>query len=78
MTDLFQNDPPPDAAAGAPSDNAPLADRLRPRALDEVAGRRSDRRGRAIGRMVAAASGPRDLWVRPARQETIARLLADG
>jgi len=37
MVDLFAADIPPDPGAAPPAD-APLADRLRPRALEEVIG----------------------------------------
>ncbi|MFY8048920.1 MAG: replication-associated recombination protein A, partial [Erythrobacter sp.] len=54
MTDLFGQDasPPP---SGAPTADAPLADRLRPASLGEVVGQEhlTGPEG-AIGRMVAA------------------------
>ena len=54
MADLFADEPPPMPPAEMP-DTAPLADRLRPRALDEVVGQEhlTGPEG-AIGRMVAA------------------------
>jgi putative ATPase len=77
MADLFAAAPPPDAAL--PADNAPLADRLRPRALDEVVGQ-SHLTGAegAIGRMVAAGRlSSIILWGPPGTgKTTIARLLA--
>ena len=79
MPDLFQNDPP---LAEAPrSDTAPLADRLRPRRLDEVVGQEhlTGPEG-AIGRMVAAGKlASMILWGPPGTgKTTIARLLADA
>ena len=80
MADLFQTEPQQPAAA-APSENAPLADRLRPRTLDEVVGQEqltgSDG---AIGRMVAAGKlASMILWGPPGTgKTTIARLLADA
>ena len=54
MADLFQDDPPP-ALPAAPSDSAPLADRLRPQQLDDVVGQEHlTGPDGAIGRMVAA------------------------
>lgn len=80
MTDLFQNDPAP-AADAAPSDSAPLADRLRPRRLDEVVGQEhlTDPDG-AIARQVAAGKlASMILWGPPGTgKTTIARLLADA
>ena len=81
MTDLFDDDPPPQPSAAAPSENAPLADRLRPRSLDEVVGQDhltgSDG---AIGRMVAAGKlASMILWGPPGTgKTTVARLLADA
>jgi putative ATPase len=81
MADLFASDPPPPSAPAAPSENAPLADRLRPRALDEVVGQDhlAGPEG-AIGRMVAAGKlASMILWGPPGTGKTsIARLLADA
>ncbi len=80
MADLFAEDPvqqAPDLAA----EDAPLADRLRPRALDEVIGQEhlTGPEG-AIGRMVAAGRlSSMILWGPPGTGKTsIARLLADS
>jgi putative ATPase len=81
VADLFQNDPEPSASAGAPADDAPLADRLRPRALDEVVGQEQlTGADGAIGRMVAAGKlASMILWGPPGTgKTTIARLLADA
>ena len=79
MADLFADDPPP--ASAAPSDSAPLADRLRPRSLGEVVGQDhlTGPEG-AIGRMVAAGKlASMILWGPPGTgKTTIARLLADA
>ncbi len=80
MADLFGepalSTPPHEAAA-----NAPLADRLRPKALSEVVGQEhlTGPEG-AIGRMVAAGKlGSMILWGPPGTGKTsIARLLADA
>jgi putative ATPase len=82
VTDLFQNDaPPPPPGADGPPPGAPLADRLRPRALDEVVGQDhlTGPEG-AIGRMVAAGKlASMILWGPPGTgKTTIARLLADA
>src|SRR4028118_2003984 len=72
MTDLFAPDP---------AESAPLADRLRPRLLDEVVGQEhlTGPEG-AIGRMVAAGRlSSLVLWGPPGTGKTsIARLLADA
>ena len=82
MADLFADDPPPPPAiAAAPSPGAPLADRLRPRSLEEVVGQEhlTGPEG-AIGRMVAAGKlASMVLWGPPGTgKTTIARLLADA
>ena len=80
MADLFAADVPPQPAA-APSEDAPLADRLRPTSLDEVVGQEhlTGPEG-AIGRMVAAGKlSSMILWGPPGTGKTsIARLLADA
>ena len=77
MADLFA--PPPSAEAVAEA--APLADRLRPRRLDDVIGQAhlTGPQG-AIGRMVAAGRlSSMILWGPPGTgKTTIARLLADA
>ena len=77
MADLFA--PPPSAEATAEA--APLADRLRPRRLDDVIGQAhlTGPEG-AIGRMVAAGRlSSMILWGPPGTgKTTIARLLADA
>ncbi len=80
MADLFADDPLPDSAP--PLDPAaPLADRLRPAALDQVIGQDhlTGPEG-AIGRMVAAGRlSSMILWGPPGTGKTsIARLLADA
>ena len=81
MADLFANDPQQDRSPGEPPADAPLADRLRPRALDEVIGQEhlTGPKG-AIGRMVAAGKlSSMILWGPPGTGKTsIARLLADA
>jgi putative ATPase len=79
VPDLFADDPSPPASP--PADSAPLADRLRPRALDEVVGQEHlTGPGGAIGRMVAAGKlASMILWGPPGTgKTTIARLLADA
>jgi putative ATPase len=81
MADLFADEELPNRPAEAPSAGAPLADRLRPKSLDEVVGQEhltgSDG---AIGRMVAAGRlASMILWGPPGTGKTsIARLLADA
>ena len=55
MADLFADEELPGSTAAAPAEGAPLADRLRPKSLDEVVGQEhlTGPEG-AIGRMVAA------------------------
>jgi putative ATPase len=81
MADLFAADPLPDSHDAAPAEDAPLADRLRPRALDEVIGQEhlTGPEG-AIGRMIAAGRlSSMILWGPPGTGKTsIARLLADA
>ncbi|HET9429159.1 MAG TPA: replication-associated recombination protein A [Allosphingosinicella sp.] len=82
MADLFADDPPlPPAGAAAAPESAPLADRLRPRSLEEVVGQEhlTGTEG-AIGRMVAAGKlASMILWGPPGTgKTTIARLLADA
>jgi putative ATPase len=81
MADLFAADPLPDSPEAAPADDAPLADRLRPRTLDEVIGQEHlTGPAGAIGRMVAAGRlSSMILWGPPGTGKTsIARLLADA
>jgi putative ATPase len=77
MADLFASaDPPPQPAA-----DAPLADRLRPRSLEEVVGQEHlTGPDGAIGRQVAAGKlSSMILWGPPGTGKTsIARLLADA
>jgi len=79
MADLFPESLP--RPADEPRPDAPLADRLRPRALDEVVGQEhlTGPEG-AIGRMVAAGRlSSMILWGPPGTGKTsIARLLADA
>jgi putative ATPase len=81
MADLFADDIPAGSAPDTPREDAPLADRLRPRALDEVVGQDhlTGPEG-AIGRMVAAGKlSSMILWGPPGTgKTTIARLLADA
>ena len=80
MADLFADDLPP-PPRDEPRPDAPLADRLRPRSLDEVIGQEhlTGPEG-AIGRMVAAGKlSSMVLWGPPGTGKTsIARLLADA
>ncbi|MET0308279.1 MAG: replication-associated recombination protein A [Sphingomonas sp.] len=80
MPDLFAADPQPSATAETP-DGGPLADRLRPRRLEDVVGQEhlTGSEG-AIGRMVAAGKlSSIILWGPPGTgKTTIARLLADA
>ena len=83
MADLFENEAPPPAPSQpeAPREDAPLADRLRPRNLGEVVGQEhlTGPEG-SIGRMVAAGKlSSMILWGPPGTgKTTIARLLADA
>jgi putative ATPase len=82
MADLFEDQTPPAAPPEqAAADNAPLADRLRPRALADVVGQEHlTGPDGAIGRMVAAGKlSSMILWGPPGTGKTsIARLLADA
>ena len=82
MADLFADQEVPTARRDAPpSDNAPLADRIRPRSLEEVVGQEHlTGPDGAIGRMVAAGKlASMILWGPPGTGKTsIARLLADA
>ena len=81
MADLFADDPLPSTGAAAAPETAPLADRLRPRSLDEVVGQEHlTGPDGAIGRMVAAGKlASMILWGPPGTgKTTIARLLADA
>ncbi|QXQ07951.1 replication-associated recombination protein A [Sphingosinicellaceae bacterium] len=78
MADLFAADPGPDVA---PLPGQPLAERMRPRALDEVVGQEHlTGPDGAIGRMVTAGKlASLVLWGPPGTgKTTIARLLADA
>ena len=82
MADLFAADEPPaPSPAPEPDENAPLADRLRPRSLADVVGQEHlTGADGAIGRMVAAGKlASMILWGPPGTGKTsIARLLADA
>jgi putative ATPase len=81
VADLFQSDPPQPDARAAPGESAPLADRLRPRRLEDVVGQEHlTGPDGAIGRMVAAGKlASMILWGPPGTgKTTIARLLADA
>ncbi|GGD56562.1 AAA family ATPase [Erythrobacter arachoides] len=81
MDDLFPDDTPAPRPHDEPGEDAPLADRLRPRNLAEVIGQEhiTGPEG-AIGRMVAAGRlSSLVLWGPPGTGKTsIARLLADA
>jgi putative ATPase len=79
MADLFADDPPPPVPP--PAEGAPLADKLRPRRLEDVVGQEHlTGPDGAIGRMVAAGKlASMILWGPPGTgKTTIARLLADA
>ena len=81
MADLFADQEISGRAPDAPAANAPLADRLRPKLLDEVVGQEHlTGPDGAIGRMVAAGRlASMILWGPPGTgKTTIARLLADA
>ncbi len=81
MADLFGDTADATVASAAQAANAPLADRLRPAALDEVVGQdHVTGQDGAIGRMVAAGKlSSIILWGPPGTGKTsIARLLADA
>ena len=81
MPDLFADQEIPAKPAETPSANAPLADRIRPRNLEEVVGQdHLTGPDGAIGRMVAAGKlASMILWGPPGTGKTsIARLLADA
>jgi putative ATPase len=81
MADLFADHAPPSPAPDQPRQDAPLADRLRPRSLDEVVGQEHlTGPAGAIGRMVAAGRlSSLVLWGPPGTGKTsIARLLANA
>src|SRR4051794_41973101 len=71
MSDLFADQMAVSPAAEAPPANAPLADRLRPKSLDEVVGQEHlTGADGAIGRMVAAGRPPSGiLWGAPGTGE---------
>src|SRR5678816_817362 len=81
MSDLFADQEIPAKPAETPSANAPLADRIRPRNLEEVVGQEHlTGPDGAIGRMIAAGKlASMILWGPPGTGKTsIARLLADA
>ena len=81
MADLFADQDIASKPADAASPGAPLADRLRPKALDEIVGQEHlTGPDGAIGRMVAAGKlASMILWGPPGTGKTsIARLLADA
>ena len=81
MADLFADDPPAGTATSEPSDDAPLAERLRPRGLEDVVGQEHlTGPDGALGRMIAAGKlSSLILWGPPGTGKTsIARLLADA
>ncbi|MBZ6379879.1 AAA family ATPase [Pacificimonas flava] len=81
MADLFADPETPSSPSQPAEDSAPLAERLRPRSLEEVIGQDhlTGPEG-AIGRMVAAGKlSSMILWGPPGTgKTTIARLLADA
>ena len=81
MADLFADELPQNAPQDEVPPHAPLADRIRPKSLDEVVGQEhlTGPEG-AIGRMVAAGKlSSTILWGPPGTGKTsIARLLADA
>ncbi|NUQ17613.1 MAG: replication-associated recombination protein A [Sphingomonas sp.] len=81
MADLFADQELPSRSAEPPTTDAPLADRLRPKSLEEVVGQEHlTGPDGAIGRMVAAGRlASMILWGPPGTGKTsIARLLADA
>jgi putative ATPase len=81
MVDLFADQLPPESAEEAPSTDAPLAERLRPKSLDDIVGQEHlTGPDGALGRMVAAGKlSSMILWGPPGTGKTsIARLLADA
>jgi putative ATPase len=81
MADLFADQGLPSRTAEVPATGAPLADRLRPKSLEEVVGQEHlTGPDGAIGRMVAAGRlASMILWGPPGTGKTsIARLLADA